>query len=127
MANARPVRRSYASTYFALVRSTTSAGSGGGGDERSQPDSCSSQSRTYCLSYDGCARPGTHSSAGQNRDESGVSTSSPSTSSPAGDRPNSTFVSATITPRTSASDDARAYTASVNRSSSAASVVPTVA
>ena len=44
---------------------------------RSQPEAGEiSQSRTYCLSKDGCARPGSHWSAGQNREESGVSTSS---------------------------------------------------
>jgi hypothetical protein len=74
-----PVSRSYASMYFARVASTTCCGSGGGGCSlpRSQPDSGPvSQSRTNCLSYDGCARPGCHSSAGQKRDESGVRTSS---------------------------------------------------
>ena len=57
-----------------------------------------SQSRTYCLSKLGCGWPGSHWSAGQNRDESGVSTSSASTtSSPR--RPNSTLVSASRMPR----------------------------
>ena len=50
--NGFPVSRWYASTYFARVAATTSSGSGGGGRSpaRSQPDSCSSQLRTYCLS-----------------------------------------------------------------------------
>ena len=84
------------------MRSTTSAGSGGGcsPDALSQPLAGEvSQSRTICLSYDGCGRPGCHSSAGQNRDESGVSTSSPSTTVPSGRRPNSSFVSARMMPR----------------------------
>ena len=53
--------RSYASTYFSRVFATTSSGSGGGGvsELRSQPDAGEvSQSRTYCLSYDGCGVPG---------------------------------------------------------------------
>ena len=66
----------------------------------------SSQSRTYCLSKLGCARAGCHPSAGQNRDESGVSTSSPSTSCPAASRPNSNFVSARMMPRSAASSAA---------------------
>ena len=55
--NRRPVSRSYASTYFDRVRSMTSSGSGGGAspDLRSQPLAGDvSQSRTYCLSNDGC-------------------------------------------------------------------------
>ena len=58
---ASPVNRSYASMYFSRVLATTSSGSGGGGvsDARSQPDAGEvSQSRTYCLSNDGCAWPG---------------------------------------------------------------------
>ena len=39
----------------------------------------SSQLRTNCLSYDACVRPGCQSAADQKREESGVSTSSPST------------------------------------------------
>ncbi len=84
-----------------------------------------SQSRTYCLSYDGCAWPGRHESAGQNRDESGVSTSSPSVNTPALSRPNSTFVSAMMIPRSSARADARSNSASVSRSSSRAVSAPT--
>src|SRR6516165_1368344 len=52
-----PVNRSYASTYFARVLSTTSAGNCGGGLFLSQPES-SSQSRTNCLSYEGGFLPG---------------------------------------------------------------------
>src|SRR6266508_1404322 len=71
----------------------TSAGRAGGGGSWSQPLE-SSQSRTYCLSNDGCGPPGSYRSAGQNRDESGVMTSSHSMSSPPAN-PNSNFVSAT--------------------------------
>ena len=68
-------------------------------DARSQPDSGdSSQSRTNCLSYDGWARPGCHSSAGQKREESGVSTSSASTVVKSARRPNSNLVSARMIP-----------------------------
>src|SRR5699024_3278306 len=92
-----PVSRSYASTYRERVLSTTSAGSSGGGVSpcRSQPDAGEvSQSRTYCLSYDGCGWPGSQASAGQNREESGVSTSSARTTVPSSRRPNSSLVSA---------------------------------
>src|SRR5690606_32229465 len=110
-----PVRRSYASTYLARVASTTCRGSGGGGCSaaRSQPDSAEvSQSRTYCLSYDGCARPGSHGSAGQKREESGVSTSAATTRvSPS--KPNSNLVSARTMPRSRAMSRAREYAARV--------------
>ncbi len=69
--------------YLARVASTTFSGRAGGGCSllRSQPDSAEvSQSRTYCLSKDGCAWPGSHASAGQKREESGVRTSSARTS-----------------------------------------------
>ena len=55
--NALPVRRSKASTYLSRVFATTSSGSGGGGLALSQPV-VSSQSRTNCLSNDGCGPPG---------------------------------------------------------------------
>ena len=57
-----------------------------------------SQSRTNCLSNDGWPRPGLYSSAGQNRELSGVSTSSIRISS-SSTRPNSNFVSAMMMPR----------------------------
>ena len=69
--------RSYASTYFARVRATMSSGNGGGAspEDFDQPDAGDvSQSRTYCLSKLGCGCPGSHWSAGQKRDESGVRT-----------------------------------------------------
>ena len=51
--------RWYASTYRSRVAVTTSGGSGGSGDTQSQPDAGStSQSRTCCLSNDGCGTPG---------------------------------------------------------------------
>src|SRR3954454_16606920 len=115
--NRSPVSSSNASTYLARVRSTTAAGSGGGGspDARSHPLSAEvSQLRTICLSYDGCARPGCHSAAGQNREEPGVSTSSASTMSPpefepAEPRdPNSSLLSARMMPRSRATCSARA-------------------
>src|SRR5689334_11622424 len=83
-----PVIRSYASTYFSRVRATTSSGIGGAGGLRSQPVE-EAQSRTNCLSKLGCPRPGSYSSAGQKREESGVHTSSPRVSSPSASRPNS--------------------------------------
>ena len=101
-----PVRRSYASRYFSRVRRTTSAGNGGGGLFLSQPDA-SSQSRTNCLSYDGGLEPGRYESAGQNRELSGVSTSSMRMSSPVGRWPHSNFVSASRMPRRPACSAAR--------------------
>ena len=48
------------------VAMVTSGGGGCSPEARSHPDSGeSSQLRTICLSYDGCARPGRQSSAGQ--------------------------------------------------------------
>src|SRR3954466_505492 len=109
--------------YRPRVASTTSDGSSGGGEARSQPDDVS-QSRTYCLSNEGCTDPGDHVAAGQKRDESGVSTSSPSTrASPAS--PNSNFVSASTIPASSAISAAREYSASVSSRSSSARVAPT--
>lgn len=55
--NVRPVRISKASMYLARVFSTTSSGKGGGGELRSQ-SVWSNQSRTNCLSKEGCPRPG---------------------------------------------------------------------
>ena len=54
--------------YFSRVFSTTSSGNAGGASPelRSHPLSGEvSQSRTYCLSYDGCVWPGSHVSSGQ--------------------------------------------------------------
>ena len=62
----------------------------------------SQKSRTYCLSKDGCGPPGAYWSAGQKREESGVSASSPSTSRPSRSTPNSNLVSAMMMPRSSA-------------------------
>ncbi len=77
--------------------------------ERSQPDAGEvSQSRTTCLSNDGCDPPGAQRSSGQNREESGVSTSSPRTTAPASSRPNSSLVSASTMPRSRAMPSARA-------------------
>ena len=99
-AKGSPVIRSYASRYRERVCSTISGGIGGGSPRRSQLDA--SQSRTNCLSYDGCGPPGAHRSAGHQRDESGVSTSSPRVSTPPASRPNSSLVSASRIPRSRA-------------------------
>ena len=77
------------------------SGIAGAGGVLSQPVPAA-QSRTYCLSKEACGRPGSYSSAGQKREESGVQTSSPSTSVPSASSPNSNFVSARITPRSRA-------------------------
>ena len=103
------VIRSYASRYRASrLRSTTSAGSSGAGGSWSQP-LASSQSRTNCLSNDGWPRPASYPSAGQNRDESGVSTSSIRISSPPAN-PNSNLVSARMMPALERDRGARART-----------------
>src|SRR3954453_12284090 len=112
--------------YRSRVASTTSDGSSGGGETRSQPDDVS-QSRTYCLSYEGCTQPGDQVDAGQKRDESGVSTSSPSTRPPSGETPNSNFVSASTMPAPAAISAAREYSASVSARSSSARFAPTAA
>ena len=96
-----PVMRSYASTYFARVRATTSSGISGAGGVLSQPVE-DAQSRTNCLSKLGWPWPGSYRSAGQKRDESGVQTSSPSVSGRPESRPNSNFVSARMIPRSRA-------------------------
>src|SRR5215213_9942457 len=64
--------------YLARVAAMTSSGRGGGAspDVRSQPEVCSSQSRTNCLSYGSSRPPGCQVAASQNLEESGVSTSS---------------------------------------------------
>jgi hypothetical protein len=108
------------------VAPTTSDGSSGGGETRSQPDAVS-QSRTYCLSNEGWTAPGDQVAAGQKRDESGVSTSSPRTSPPSGATPNSNFVSARTIPAPSAISAAREYSARVSSRSSAARAAPTAA
>jgi len=54
------------------------------------------------LSKDRWGRPGSYSSAGQKRDESGVSASSIQTTAPESSRPNSNLVSAMMMPRSSA-------------------------
>ena len=59
----------------------------------------SSQSLTNCLSKEGGEPPSRHDGAGQKREESGVSASSIQTTEPSSSRPNSNFVSATMTPR----------------------------
>src|SRR6185437_16851444 len=89
---------SSASWYFAAVRCTTSSGKRGGGLALSQPV-VSSQSRTNCLSNDGGDCPGRYVSFGQNRELSGVNTSSIRISSPDGSRPHSSLVSARMIPR----------------------------
>src|SRR5688572_1895511 len=95
--NVFPLIRSYASTYLSRVRCATSGGREGTGGCLFQPID-SSQSRTYCLSKLGWLLPGSYLSAGQNRDESGVKTSSIRTSS-LPSMPNSNFVSAMMMPR----------------------------
>src|SRR6266850_7833777 len=70
-----PVIRRSASRYLSAVRAITSAGRSGGGGVLFQ-GCCSSQSRTNCLSKLGGDWPTRYESAGQKRDESGVSTSS---------------------------------------------------
>src|SRR5207244_7506436 len=93
-----PVSRTSASTYFSRVFLTTSSGNGGGGLFLSH-DVVSSQSRTNCLSYDGGLVPGRYESSGQNRELSGVNTSSIRISVPSGSRPHSNLVSARMMPR----------------------------
>ena len=83
-----------------------SAGSGGGGGCLSQGWP-SSQSRSGCLSKDGGLVPGAQLSAGQNRDESGVSTSSQMDSAPSM-KPSSNLVSQMTMPCSSARAAARA-------------------
>ena len=80
----------------ARVLLTTSSGSEGGSLFLSQPVEVS-QSRTNCLSKDGWLRPGSYWSAGQNRELSGVITSSIRISWPS-TRPHSNFVSAMMNP-----------------------------
>ena len=80
---------------------TTSGGSTGAGGVLFQPV-FSRKSRTNCLSNDGGEPPGRYVSAGQKREESGVSTSSIQTTAPEGSRPNSNFVSARTIPRQAA-------------------------
>src|SRR5699024_6948409 len=100
---------------------------GGNAFTRSHPASLEvSQSRTNCLSYETLVPPGSQSSSGQNRDESGVSTSSASTISSSGRRPNSNLVSARMTPRSRAIFAARRYAASESSRNAAASSLPTV-
>src|SRR5665213_3430231 len=82
------------------VASTISGGRGGGGGCLSQ-GWASSQSRSGCLSNDGGLVPGSQSSAGQNRDESGVSTSSQMDSAPSM-TPSSNLVSQITIPCSSA-------------------------
>jgi len=67
--------------YFSRVRVTMSSGNAGGGLFLSQSVP-NSQSRTNCLSNEGCDLPGWYWSAGQKRELSGVSTSSISRISP---------------------------------------------
>src|SRR5439155_209374 len=50
--------------YLSRVAATTSSGSSGPGGVLSQPEA-DSQSRTYCLSYDGWGPPGAQVAAGQ--------------------------------------------------------------
>src|SRR5262249_29832410 len=124
-ANGSPVTRSYASTYLARVRSTTSSGIAGAGGVRSQPVD-DAQSRTYCLSKLGCPLPGSYSSAGQKREESGVQTSSPSVSVPSSSRPSSNFVSARMMPLARACSAACLYSAiDTSRTRSVSSRSPT--
>src|SRR3954468_8344257 len=73
--SSRPDKSRNASRYFSRVWRTTSSGSDGTGGCLFQRMR-STSSRTYCLAKLGCPWPGSSSDAGQNRDESGVSTSS---------------------------------------------------
>jgi len=116
--------RSNASMYRARVAATTSGGIGGAGGFLSQPVPAA-QSRRNCLSKENCGPPGCHRSAGQNRDESEVSTSSASTSVPSGAWPNSSLVSAMRMPRWAAMAAPRRYTSSVIRRSCPATSAPT--
>src|ERR1035438_120968 len=75
---------------------TTSSGTAGGGGVRSH-DWADSQSRNGCLSKAGGVSPECTCSAGQMREESGVSTSSHTTSS-LSTKPNSNLVSASTSP-----------------------------
>jgi hypothetical protein len=125
-----PLSRFHASPYRSCVPRTTSSAmvhplpSGPFSSPFLNPFAVN-QSRTYCLSKLGCARPLSYFSLGQNRDESGVSTSSASSTSAGvpsssvnlgvaepeeveeelgaeGINPNSNFVSARMTPFDSA-------------------------
>src|SRR3569623_1156499 len=98
------------SRYFSLVLATISSGSTGPGACLFQPLP-SSLSRTNCLSKLGGLLPGRYWSAGQKRDESGVSASSIHTRLPASSSPNSNLVSAIMFPRVSAYSAADLYRA----------------
>src|SRR5512135_2859293 len=96
-----PVRSRCASRYLSAVFCKTSAGTWGAGGCLFQPLD-SSQSRTNCLSKLGGLLPTLYWSAGQKREESGVSASSIRYSLPALSTPNSNLVSAMIMPLVSA-------------------------
>ena len=96
-ASSRPVSILYAWRYLSIVLSTISWGS-----VQSWPSFALSQSLANCLSNEGCECPGSYTSAGQKRELSGVSISSPTTIFPFSSSPNSNFVSAIIIPFLSA-------------------------
>src|SRR5574340_91406 len=92
-----PVRRCAASWYLSAVFCSTSCGICGAGGFLFQPEA-SSQSRTNCLSKLGGLLPTRYWSAGQKREESGVSASSIRYSLPTSSTPNSNLVSAMMMP-----------------------------
>ena len=84
----------------------------------------SNQSRTGCLSNDGGVEPGSYVAASQNRDESGVSTSSHRASSPS-IHPSSNLVSAMMMPLSAASSAPRRYRAMLSSAASFTTSGPT--
>src|SRR5690606_7727067 len=121
---AQLVSRVAASRYLAAVFSRTSSGSLGAGGVLFQTW-VSSQSRTNCLSKDGGLMPTVYWSAGQRREESGVSTSSIRWSCPSSSSPNSNLVSAMIMPLLAANSAASAYSRRVTSRIFSASSLPT--
>ena len=124
--NVLPVSRSYASTYAGagplddLVGQRRRRARPTHGPSRT-PARSASRGRTACRRT-AAAWPGSHRSAGQNRDESGVSTSSASTIVPSARAPSSSLVSARMMPRSRAISSALRVDrqGQVRRSSSAA-------
>src|SRR5665647_964663 len=92
-----PVSLTRTSRYLSAVFFSTSPGMSGAGAFLFQPED-SSQSRTNCLSKLGGLLPTRYSSAGQKREESGVSASSIRYILPASSTPNSNLVSAMMMP-----------------------------
>src|SRR3989338_5387092 len=118
-----PVRRCCASRYLLAVFCRTSSGMRGAGGCLFQPED-SSQSRTNCLSKLGGLLPTRYWSAGQKREESGVSASSIRYSLPDSATPKSNLVSGNNVPRGRALSAASLYSARVASRTSLARVSP---